>query len=158
MKHFWRNWRVEIILVVALALGLFLLLERITIRAALIGWAGDLLSATGVVLRSAAGLFLPRSLSDFFGFLLITGVVVLAVRRVRWRLMNSPSLTAKRCPKCGSSLHRVHRTPIDRAISRLFVPVHRYLCSKPECRWRGLRVDSSKRLPQPTEVAASSDH
>lgn len=157
MRHIWRNWSVEIILVAGLALGSFLLLERTNIRAMLLSWAGDLVSAARAVLLGAADLFIPHSLSDLFGLLLITSVAVLAVRRVRWRLMNSPSVSAKRCPKCGSSLHRVHRTTLDRVISRLIVPVHRYLCSNAECRWQGLRVDSSKRLSQPIETVSSGD-
>ncbi len=54
-----------------------------------------------------------------------------------------------KCPECGRrSLVLLHRRPIDHMISRV-VPVRRYGCSDPECRWEG-SLPSSKgreRLP-----------
>ncbi len=44
------------------------------------------------------------------------------------------------CGACQGSLIRMPRRPIDRFIS-LFVPVHRYRCSRFQCQWIGnLRV------------------
>lgn len=44
--------------------------------------------------------------------------------------------TAKSCPKCRSTLHRVWRRPVDRFIS-LLVPVHRFRCEHFMCQWTG---------------------
>lgn len=51
------------------------------------------------------------------------------------------SASRQPCPECGGTLHRSHRTVIDRLIS--FVrPVRRYRCS--QCGWSGLLRSHSK--------------
>jgi hypothetical protein len=40
------------------------------------------------------------------------------------------------CPRCGSSLNRVHRRSIDMLISR-FIAVKRYRCTSMLCIWEG---------------------
>jgi hypothetical protein len=142
-----RDYKVEIGGVVVAALGVFLLVERMNIRAALFGWLRNFLEATvSSLIRlgdSATNLLAQLTVSDLIGALLILGAVGALSWRVRWRLMRSVSLSTLRCPKCGGSLHRVHRRFLDRAISR-FVPVRRYRCSNHECHWNGLRVGKSQ--------------
>lgn len=143
MKAFLRKWRVEIALFAVLTAGLFLLLERMSIRTAVREGLRTVGSAGGRLLVRVADLVMPHTASDAVGLVMVVSVLLLARWRLRWRLQRAPSLTAKQCPRCGEALHRVHRKPLDRAISWLITPVHRYMCSGPECRWKGLRVDSA---------------
>ena len=44
------------------------------------------------------------------------------------------------CPKCESSIKRMHRNIFDRFLSRTFMPnSRRYRCTNSECGWSGLR-------------------
>ncbi len=40
------------------------------------------------------------------------------------------------CPRCGGSLYRVQRRPIDRFIN-IFLPLYRYHCGSLGCDWEG---------------------
>ncbi len=142
-RRFSRDYRFEIIWAAVVALGLFLILERFSIRQALRAWIETLMETSrgsigrlaDVVLRFLAA----TTLSDVIGFVLIAGALAAIVLRVRWRLLHSPQLASLQCPECGSDLHRVHRRKLDHLINA-FVPVRRYRCSNRECGWRGLRV------------------
>lgn len=50
--------------------------------------------------------------------------------------------TRQACPRCGHSIHRSHRRPLDRVVS-LVVPLQRFRCS--ECGWSGVRTSSGGR-------------
>jgi hypothetical protein len=143
VKHL-KQWRVELSLLALAALAVFLLIEQWNIRSTLIRWLRTSSSAIVVALGAAVQRWGNITLSNLIGFVLIVLVLLLARRRVRWRLTHTESLTRRSCPKCGSSLHRIHRTWLDRTIDRLVAPVHRYKCSNHECSWKGLRVDARK--------------
>lgn len=147
---FWRRYRFEILWALAVALGIFLLLERFNIRATFMRWlriaAAFLLQGAGR-LGDAVIRFLTRTtLSNAIAYVLILGAMAALVLRVRWRLQNSPRLTALKCPRCGGDIHRVHRTTTDHLIS-VFVPVRRYRCANRDCRWHGRRVVAPRLLP-----------
>jgi hypothetical protein len=141
--RFWRSYRLELILLVAVALGLFLVLERMSLRATLAAWfRGFITRLLGrfQALDAELTAFLARlSISDVVGFVLIVGAVAAILLRVRWRLLNDPRLTAPACPRCGGPIHRVHRTRLDHLIS-IYVPVRRYRCHNEACHWQGRRV------------------
>lgn len=143
MLRFWRSYRFELILLVAVALGLFLLLERMSLRASLAaafrGFVGRLLGRFQTLDAELAAVLARLSISDVAGFVLIAGAAVAILLRTRWRLLNDPKLTAPTCPKCGGPVHRIHRTRLDHLISA-YVPVRRYRCHSDACRWQGLRV------------------
>jgi hypothetical protein len=138
-----RQYRFELTWLIVVALGLFLVLEQMNIRASLARWFRE------AVARLFSGFqqfdnglvaFLARvSISDVVGFLLLTAAVVAVLLRLRWRLLNNAALATVTCPKCGGPIHRVHRTTSDRFLS-LYVPVRRYRCHSPDCGWHGLRV------------------
>jgi hypothetical protein len=134
---------VEITAAVLVALGLFLLLERMSIRSTLSRWATagarSAIHALGHVDNAVAEAISRLTLSDALGLILILGAVIALVLRVRWRLVRTPSLTTLRCPRCGAGIHRAHRRYSDRLMC-IIVPVRRYRCSNQECRWDGLRV------------------
>jgi len=143
LRRFLRAYWFEILWLASVALGIFLIFERMRIRSTLIGWLNRVVT---VVLHGAGHLdehvsaFLARTtVSDAIGYVLILGALLAIFLRLRWRMMHSPALTVLRCPRCNSSIHRTHRRPIDRLIC-LFVPVRRYRCANGQCRWKGLRV------------------
>ena len=41
------------------------------------------------------------------------------------------------CPHCRGLVVRIHRRVVDRWISLLAYPVHRYRCESPRCDWKG---------------------
>jgi surface antigen len=134
---------IEITAAVFVALGLFLLLERMSIRSTLARWvtagARSALDALGHVDNAVAETISRLTLSDALGLILILGAVIALVLRLRWRLVRAASLTTLRCPRCGAGIHRAHRGFRDRLMC-LIVPVRRYRCSNQECRWDGIRV------------------
>jgi hypothetical protein len=153
---FLRAYLFEIIGAIVIALGVFLVMERMSIRSTLSRWAAieskNAQAIFGQVDAAAGALVARIELSDIVGIVLILAAVIVVTLRVRWRLMRMPSLTTLSCPRCEGGLHRVHRHRRDRLVS-LIVPVRRYRCSNPECRWCGIRVVSSK---QGQEAAAAA--
>jgi hypothetical protein len=141
LKTYW----VEILIVVGLILGVFLLFEQINIRGTLLGWAvaaGNF--GLNLVTRFINGLMGLRSrlgLSELIAIPMLIGVVILLIWRIRWRLRNTPALVDAHCPQCGGGLQRVHRQFADRAVS-IFVPVRRYRCTNRDCGWSGMRVST----------------
>lgn len=154
-----RQYRFEIIWFAVVALGVFLVFERLHIRRNVLRWLGAAAAAVlhgiGHVDEAVAAFVARTTFSDAVGYVLILGALVALVLRVRWRLMRSPRATALRCPKCGGEIHRVHRTNMDHVISG-FVPVQRHRCANRECRWRGLRVVPPK-TASPDAVTVTGD-
>lgn len=80
------------------------------------------------------------TLAQMAGFILVLAFLVILVWRERWRLMNSPRLSAKACPDCGGELYRIHRHWLDRLLGNLSgIPFRRYKCGNESCGWEGLR-------------------
>ena len=138
-----REFRFEIIVGLIVVIGVFLVLEELSIRVIILGWLdkalGILTNSPGRVASSFASFISRTTLSDLVGGLLIIVAFVAVLLRVRWRLTRSESFTGTACPRCGTHLQRVHRRSLDHLVS-WFVPVRRYRCANGECRWRGLRV------------------
>jgi hypothetical protein len=136
------QWWAEILIVLFVALGVFLLFERMQIRLTLLrslqaGW-GSLFKLGGAARHWVTALIERSTLSDFVGLALLGIALVVVLWRIRWRLVTMPRFTTRLCPVCGSRLHRVHRHALDRVLD-VFVPVRRYRCDNPECRWSGRR-------------------
>jgi len=138
---------VETLILLLAAFGIFLLVERMQIRQTLFAWLRrglQALSGLGnALLRSVAAFVRATTLSDLMGYALLLLVVALGVWRARWRLMTLPRLMTRLCPHCGGELHRIHRHRLDRLLD-LLVPVARYRCKNPECRWEGLRIKGAR--------------
>ncbi len=144
---FWSEWRFELVVVLAILVGLFLLVEQVQLRELVADWwaAGleGLKTAGSGFLRRVGNFLQGLTFSDVIGGTLLIAALVLLFLRGRWRLMTMERFTARVCPKCGGRLHRVHRRPIDRLVN-VIVPVVRYRCRNPECGWRGLRVKRAR--------------
>ena len=141
--RFWAKWRVEIVIVLLIALAVFLLVERMQIRQSL--WAllrkgyEVLLGLVGSVQDWLVNLVRNTTISDLTAYVLLLVVLVVMAWRIRWRLMRAQRLTGQECPRCGSDLRRTHRRWRDRLVN-LYLPVRRYGCNGRGCSWSGLRV------------------
>jgi hypothetical protein len=128
-----RDFRVELLALMVIVVGVFLMLD----------WSPILLVVDQVVVGieqvvvGAARRLTPAML---IGTVLIIGAGVFIAWRVRVRFLNSAYWRATTCPRCGSPLHRVHRSRLEKAASKVFL-LHawRYRCERAECRWSGLR-------------------
>ena len=142
MKRF-REYFIDAVLFLLVLLGVFLLVEQMSIRQTIIVGLQTILDALvdaiGFAIDGTFVFFTGRSVSDLLGVLLITAFSAAIFVRVRRRILRSVRLSGKLCPVCGSHLHRVHRTKLDHLISR-FLPVKRYACDNQTCGWSGLRV------------------
>lgn len=151
LPPFVRSYWVEILIALGLALGIFLIFERMQIRASLLAWLRGVVGAgTSTVNRLVAGLiyfFTHIGLSELIAIPLLIVVVWALIWRVRWRAQHNPALTDLRCPRCGGHIQRVHRHATDRLIS-IIVPVRRYHCTNRECGWSGLRVSTRTHRPR----------
>jgi len=156
LRFFLRTYRFEVIWTIVVALGVFLILERMNIRRTLFGWlrtaAAGALHGAGHLGEVIATFISRTTFSDAVGYALILGALAAILWRLRWRAMRNPSLTQLRCPWCGGSIHRVHRHWIDHLIS-LYIPVRRYRCTNNQCRWHGRRVGTSHGSTQTTPVS-----
>jgi uncharacterized protein with PIN domain len=71
---------------------------------------------------------------------ILVATIAFVIWRIRYRFFNSDQFKATVCPVCGNEIHRVHRTVIDRILSKTLLPhARRYRCINQECNWSGLR-------------------
>ena len=147
MRRIWREYCFEIIWLLVVALGIFLLVERMNIRQSLWGWLrlliGVLESSGQRLAATIVGAIRSTTLSDFIGYVLISLAMVAMAWRIRWRIMHSPRWTTEVCPRCGGHISRVRRHLTDRLIN-LIIPVRRYRCREKGCGWSGLRVTTHR--------------
>ncbi len=145
-RSFWREYRFELFWLFVVLLGIFLLVERMNIRATVWAWvwAAVRVLSTGLleIARRAGGWIAGTTLSDFIGVVFVAIATAGIVLRLRWRIMHSEWLSSSTCPVCGGPLYRIHRRPRDRVIA-WFVPVKRYRCKNHDCGWSGLRVGTT---------------
>jgi uncharacterized membrane protein len=148
LKAYW----VEILIVIGLLLGIFLMFERIQIRVTLLRWLNATLktgmSAIGQLDNVLWAFITGIGLSELIAIPLLTIVFLAIVWRARWRAQHTPALTDLHCPRCGGNIHRVHRRTLDRLAS-IFVPVRRYHCTNRECGWSGVRVATRTHIGRP---------
>ncbi len=139
LKAYW----VEILIVIGLLLGIFLVFERIQIRASLLRWLSTAartgLNAIGRLDDALIYFFTHIGLSELLAIPLLAVVFLALVWRIRWRVRHTPSLTDLHCPRCKGNIHRVHRHALDHVIS-IVVPVRRYHCTNRDCGWSGVRA------------------
>jgi len=103
-------------------------------------WLWLELTALGLVALASIALFNPFKglLAVWIAFAIYIALGLLVFTAIRYRLRRS-QWVASRCPTCSSLLYRSQRRPVNR-ILHLFVPLQRYYCVNPQCRWQGLRI------------------
>lgn len=152
VRQFVTKYRFELVWVGLVLLGLFLLFEPFNLREMVWAWARNaahhLLAHLTRLDDAISGMLTRISPSDAVGLGLIIASAVAIVLRTRWRLLTDKRYTALVCPRCGGSIHRVHRKRVDRWINA-YVPVRRYRCADSRCRWEGLRTGASRHGSSP---------
>ena len=145
-RPFWREYLTEIVLAGIILIGIFLLIERMDIRLTLWRWLSSFTAGLTSGLELVVGQSVQRitslTLSDLVGLTLIVAALIAVLWRIRWRLTHDQRFTSDTCPVCGSELHRIHRTRLDRIVN-VFAPARRHQCKNPECDWSGLRFGHS---------------
>ena len=143
MKKLLKEYRIEAIAVLLALVGVFLLVEQFEIRATLrkiltdsTGWLANL---ARTLLDGFSNYIRGFTLSDAIGWLLIFSAAAFIVWRFRYHYLRSERWLSTTCPRCGSPLHRIHRSKLDRLLAKIFLPhAGRYLCANSACRWSGL--------------------
>jgi hypothetical protein len=144
MKKFVKEYTVEFIAGGVVLIGIFLILERYTVTAAILSILLKVINPILSVLKRIlegigyrVGIMTP---SDALGGLLVVLALAFIVWRVRYRFHTSQHWASNVCPKCSSPVTRVHRTWWDRILGATFFPeARRYRCTSLKCTWSGLR-------------------
>ena len=147
LQRFW----FELLAALFLALGVFLLVERLNIKQILWRW---LVAAWEGVLNmgSAASHWIARNViavekSDLVGIALITVALVMIGFRLRGRAIarRPPPPLKEECPKCKADMVRAPRRFSHRLLEYgLWIRIRRYACSKCSFRtvsWHRLREE-----------------
>lgn len=102
----------------------------------LLGWS----ALVAVVDRVSEDVAQRLTLPLLLGVGMVIGAGIFIGWRARVRFLKSSRWQATVCPRCGSPIRRVHRSPLDKVVSKVFLPHGgRYRCEKAECGWTGLR-------------------
>ena len=138
-----REYAIELGLALAILAAIFLLVEPWDIRVALFGWArrvySGLSDSLGAAGRAVIDWVRSLTLSDATAVVILLVVSLIALWRVRWRIIHSERYWSTSCPRCGlSELRRVRRHLTGYLLKRVGFPVARYHCSN--CAWSGLRI------------------
>lgn len=144
MKKFLKEYRVELAAVLVGVVGVFLLVERVDLRQNIYAVAKSLLLILKQMVDRLDNYIFHylRNLtpSDLLGWVLIFGILVVVVWRIRYRFSTSDHWNLVNCPKCGADLHRTHRTALERILAKTLLPeARRYRCNDRKCGWSGLR-------------------
>lgn len=142
MKHFIKEYAVEIASAILIIVGIFLMAD-FTVR-------GIILAALAKIAKTLIGIFMgflagidngasTLSPSELVGGLLILLAVSFIVWRIRYRFQTGKRWTVDYCPNCSGPIMRVHRNLWDRLLGATFFPeARRYRCVDTKCGWSGL--------------------
>ena len=141
VKDFLKNYRVELIAIGFVILGVFLILEQYEIRETILFVLLQLFAGIAFIIRFVVDYVIDFTLSDLTGWLLVFSAIIFVLWRARWRVIQSPRFASRICPNCHGPLRRAHRTRLDHVLAKvLILPLIRYRCKNPECKWTGLRI------------------
>jgi len=135
-----QEYAVEIGMVLAILLAIFLLVEPWDIRETIYRYTRRTFYTSFIAIKEFAKTLVDNTtLSDATAFAILLGVLAVAVWRVRWRIIRSERLWSNHCPRCSApATHRIRRRWYDRLPEAMGFPFRRYRCSS--CGWHGLRV------------------
>ncbi len=138
----WQEYRFEISVLVLLALGIFLLVEKMEIKAFLFRQLRRVILGTATTISSLAnrmfGLLMEVETSDIVGIILILIAMGMIFYRLRSRFISRHG-PLRSCLKCGSDMHRIHRRFRHRILGIiLWADVRYYSCKK--CTFKGIQV------------------
>ena len=144
MRELLGKYWVEVIFGLGLVLGIYLLVEDVSIWAFVLDVYQSILFAirtfSSSISQAMTVYVSSLELSDLVGFVMVIGAVVILLVRARRRYLQSDRYVGRFCPICGNAIVRLHRTRGDQILSQvLFFKFHRYRCGNQECDWAGLR-------------------
>ncbi len=145
MKKLLKEYRVELIALLVVLFGFFLLVEQLDIRVTVfrfISQAYNQIRAAGINIYSVVSNYAKAiTLSDAIGWVIIIGASFFFFHRARYRFLLSIYIPDRTCPICGEAVRRVHRTSWDKFLQRvLFSKFLRYACRNEECRWSSIAL------------------
>lgn len=154
MRKFIKEYRVELIALLLVLLGVFLLVEQFNIRLTVRESIEQLITYVPQFLTSSQEVFLSYlsrfTLSDLLGWVLIISTTIFVAWRFRYRFLRSSTWRSTTCPKCGSPLNRIPRKRIHYLLGKTVLPHGRYYqCSNKDCSWTGLRHRHRKQRSDP---------
>jgi len=144
VRRIFREYWLEFVAIGIVGTGVFLVVKEFSLREALrLAYHNAIAFLGNSVDRAVTGMlnyFAHFSLSDLLGAFLVLAGLAFIIWRGQYHFYRSAYWKAVNCPKCGSELHRIHRTSWGRFLSRtLLRGARRYQCKNPECGWSGLR-------------------
>ena len=144
MKRINTEYRIELVFIVlGLIGGLLLVIEPEDLKLFFQATSQTLTSAKAGFPATAERLLeylSGYSIYEIIGLVLVISALIVITQRIRFRYAKSTQWDATSCPKCGSELHRVHRSLFDRILGKTFMPgARRYRCANHNCGWTGLR-------------------
>jgi len=163
MKKLIKEFSVEIIAGVVILIGIFLIIERSAIMAAILSVLliviNPILSVLKQIFAAIGNRVAILTPSDVLGGLLVVLAVGFIVWRIRRRFHTSPHWASDVCPICSSPITRVHRNVWDHILgATLFPEVRRYRCTSIKCSWSGLRRRHIRhRSHQPEQISESGN-
>ncbi len=132
-KRFWGEYWVEVVAVVAVITGV------VIVKFDKSFWAAAYTTIEEWYFI-ALDFLLQFNRADVIGVMAAVVGLVVVIWRFRYHVSRSEYWRLRQCPRCGSTLHRIHRTFFDRLLGFFFLPhSRRFRCDNPECRWSGLR-------------------
>jgi hypothetical protein len=139
-----REYWLEFIALVGIATGVLLVVKEFSIRELLRLLYHNAISYLGSWAQNAStnaqSLIDHFSISDLLGGVFVLAGLAFVIWRGQYHFYRSEYWKAENCPKCGSALHRIHRTTWDRFLSRILLRgARRYQCKNRDCGWSGLR-------------------
>ena len=144
MRRIFREYWLEFVALGIVGTGVFLVVKEFSLREALrLAYHNAIAFLGNSADRAVTGMlnyFAHFSLSDLLGAFLVLAGLAFIIWRGQYHFYRSAYWKAVNCPKCGSELHRIHRTSWDRFLSRtLLRGARHYQCKNQECGWSGLR-------------------
>jgi len=146
IASFISEYKFEITISLMISTGIFLLVEKMEIKAALFRWLIVFLkwSAFAIkrVLGFVVGVLRGIETSDLVGiFLILTAVFLILWRRRSRMILRHPLLET--CPECGKFIMRGHRSWKQRILGLLIrVDIRNYYCG--HCFYTGMGMKSIK--------------
>ena len=142
MKRIFEEYKIEIIAVLLVLVGIFMVLN-LSIRETLLASGKHAGNAFVELVGQVWGWLGERAAAmtpgDFFGSLLIVTALGFIVWRIRYRFKTDQRWSIEVCPKCSSPIMRVHRKFWDRLLgTTIFPEARRYTCVNAQCSWTGL--------------------
>ncbi|MBH10951.1 MAG: hypothetical protein CMG74_11500 [Candidatus Marinimicrobia bacterium] len=141
-NSFIREYDYEILIILLLALGIFLLVEDLEIKQYLfLGLRWFLFSIGDIIKAISKNILLLKNVfefSDLVGISLILYALYLVAKRWREREIKRYS-NIKGCPDCGGKLQRIQRTRKQKIVSLIYsAKIKHYSCNN--CTFTGIKM------------------